>query len=446
MKKTIQDVLSSVKTALTSDTGKAIGAGLAGVAAGALLGGEGGVQAVGGIGSAIQGIRERRKKEAIEAENRDLRNLQRTKAELELASAKETQKLQPMREREAQLRLDEIQERINTSKEKREATYGMINRDDVAIEPKPVKSSGKSTTEKTPKFKPTPVPVTGPESTSALDVADEEELSKNVTRIQSTAAKEAAKLAQDLGIVGLGREYLRSNNAEVRRKFADKVKSYNFTPEYEKAFWKEFQAQVETGNVARAQQLLSAKPDLSNEEQRALAQPAMAGMATGAVAGAAMGTAIAPGPGTAIGGIAGGLIGGFTGPGVFAAMESQKDVAPTPAVAGADKTAADMASYSISPEATALINNLSRNAQPGGFDAISQQLPQLPDFKALSVGDQERVMIELENRIPRRPLPRIGPYYRTPQEQAAAQQPVNSLRDTINDMGQWATRKLGIGG
>ena len=43
MKKTIQDVLSSVKTALTSDTGKAIGAGLAGVAAGALLGGEGGV-------------------------------------------------------------------------------------------------------------------------------------------------------------------------------------------------------------------------------------------------------------------------------------------------------------------------------------------------------------------------------------------------------------------
>ncbi|HQB82925.1 MAG TPA: hypothetical protein PLR50_05480 [Candidatus Rifleibacterium sp.] len=434
MKKTFQDVLSSVKTALTSDTGKAIGAGLAGVTAGALLGGEGGVQAVGALGSAVQGVRNRKKQEAIEEENRDLRKLQKTKAELDLEAS---------RENITGKRLDNMKKVFGDavsgsfmpfgSKKTTVAAdkFGKMGEHDVALEDK-VKSI------KQPDFKPTVVARTGP--TSAM-VNDEEQLVKNVENIQGSAAKDAAGLAQKLGVVGLGREYLLKN----RRDLAEQVKAYSFEPEYEKAFWRELQEQIAPGSIARAKEMLGAEADLSVTEQYAMAQPDLAGTSIGATAGGAFGSMAGP-VGIMAGTVIGGLVGGYVGRGVYSAMESQKDVAPTPAVAGADKTAADMASYSISPEATALINNLSRNAQPGDFDAISQQLPMLPDFKALPVGDQERVLIELERRIPRRPLPRIGPYYRTPQEQAAAQQPVNSLRDTINDMGQWATRKLGIGG
>jgi len=426
MKKTFQDVLSSVKTALTSDTGKAIGAGLAGVTAGALLGGEGGVQAVGALGSAVQGARDRKKKEEIEKENRDLRKLQMTKAELDLDAS---------RENITSKRLDNMKKIFGGAVSNAFMPYG----GDVGKGARATADKyGKIGEHDEPEFKPTPIARTGPASAM---VNDEKQLIKNVEKIQGSAAKDAAGLAQKLGVVGLGREYLLKN----RRDLAEQVKAYSFEPEYEKAFWRELQEQIAPGSIARAKEMLGAEADLSVTEQYAMAQPDLAGTSIGATAGGAFGSMAGP-VGIMAGTVIGGLVGGYVGRGVYSAMESQKDVAPTPAVAGADKTAADMASYSISPEATALINNLSRNAQPGDFDAISQQLPMLPDFKALPVGDQERVLIELERRIPRRPLPRIGPYYRTPQEQAAAQQPVNSLRDTINDMGQWATRKLGIGG
>jgi hypothetical protein len=70
----------------------------------------------------------------------------------------------------------------------------------------------------------------------------------------------------------------------------------------------------------------------------------------------------------------------------------------------------------------------------------------LADFKALPVGDQERIISELQNMAPgfgsqARLMPKIGPYY-----QPQGNQSVDSFRNTINDMGSWATRKLGIGG
>ena len=433
MKKTFQDILSSVKTALTSDTGKAIGMGIASTAAGALLGGEAGVQAVGALGSAVQNARERKKREEREAEDRDLRKLQMTKAELDLESS---------RENITGKRLDNMKKVFGNAVSgafmpyggttgKATDKYGKISEYDVALEDK-VK------TIKQPEFKPTPIARTGPASAM---VNDEEQLAKNIENIQGSAAKDAAGLAQKLGVVGMGREYLLKN----RRDLADQVKAYNFEPEYEKAFWRELQEQIAPGSIARAKAMLGSEPEYDKTEQFAMAQPDIAGTSIGATAGGAFGSMAGP-VGIVAGTVIGGLVGRYAGRGIYAAMESQKDVTPTPAVAGADKTAADMASYSISPEATALINNLSRNAQPGDFDEIKIQLPQLPDFKSLPVGDQEKVMIELERRIPRRPLPRIGPYYRTPQEQAAAQQPVNDLRDTINSMGRWATNKLGIGG
>lgn len=439
MKKTIQDVLSSVKTALTSDTGKAIGAGLAGVATGALLGGEAGVQAVGALGSAVQNARERKKREELEAENRNLRKLQMTKAELDLDAS---------RENITGKRLDNIKKvfgdtvssafmpfggKIGKSTTTATDKYGKISEYDVALEDK-VK------TVKQPEFKPTPIARTGPASAM---VNDEEQLVKNIEKIQTSAAGDAAALAMKNGYTGKGREFLLQNRADLARE----VQSYGFEPEYEKAFWRELQEQIAPGSIARAKEMLATEPEYTTKEAFAENWPAAVGSVAGGFIGAMPGIASLNIPLAIAGGSAGFTAGNYAGRAYDELMAGQKDVTPTPAVAGADKTAADMAAYSMSLEAKMLLRSILKTAsQPQDIPQIIQQLPQLADFKALPVGDQERVLIELERRIPRGPLPRIGPYYRTPQEQAAAQQPVNSLRDTINDMGQWATRKLGIGG
>lgn len=439
MKKTIQDVLSSVKTALTSDTGKAIGAGLAGVATGALLGGEAGVQAVGALGSAVQNARERKKREELEAENRNLRKLQMTKAELDLDAS---------RENITGKRLDNIKKvfgdtvssafmpfggKIGKSTTTATDKYGKISEYDVALEDK-VK------TVKQPEFKPTPIARTGPASAM---VNDEEQLVKNIEKIQTSAAGDAAALAMKNGYTGKGREFLLQNRADLARE----VQSYGFEPEYEKAFWRELQEQIAPGSIARAKEMLATEPEYTTKEAFAENWPAAVGSVAGGFIGAMPGIASLNIPLAIAGGSAGFTAGNYAGRAYDEWMAGQKDVTPTPAVAGADKTAADMAAYSMSLEAKMLLRSILKTAsQPQDIPQIIQQLPQLADFKALPVGDQERVLIELERRIPRGPLPRIGPYYRTPQEQAAAQQPVNSLRDTINDMGQWATRKLGIGG
>ncbi len=427
MKKTIQDVLSSVKTALTSDTGKAIGAGLAGVTAGALLGGEGGVQAVGALGSAVQGIRNRRKQEAIEEENRDLRNLQRTKAELELEASRENitgKRLDNMKKVFGDAVSGSFMPFGNKKTTVAADKFGKMGEHDVALEDK-VKSI------KQPEFKPTVVTRTGP--TSAM-VNDDEQLAKNIENIQGSAAKDAAGLAQKLGVVGLGREYLLKN----RRDLAEQVKAYNFEPEYEKAFWRELQEQVAPGSIAQAKQMLAAEPEYTTKEAFAENWPAAVGSVAGGFVGAMPGVASLNIPLAIAGGSAGLTAGNYAGRAYDEWMAGQKDVAPTPAVAGADKTAADMAAYSMSLEAKMLLRSILKTAsQPQDIPSVIQQLPQLQDFKALPVGDQERIMIELQNRV--QPERGIGMNYGIPKE-------VESFRNTINDMGSWATRKLGIGG
>lgn len=435
MKKTIQDILSSVKTALTSDTGKAIGMGIASTAAGALLGGEAGVKAVGALGSAVQNARERKKREELEAENRNLRKLQMTKAELDLDASREdiTGK-----------RLDNIKKvfgdtvssafmpfggKIGESTTTATDKYGKISEHDVALEDK-VKSI-KQPDFKPTDFEPTVVARTGP--TSAM-VDDEKQLAKNVKDIQGSAAKDAAGLAQKLGVVGLGREYLLKN----RRDLAEQVKAYNFEPEYEKAFWRELQEQIAPGSIARAKEMLATEPEYTTKEAFAENWPAAVGSVAGSFIGAMPGIASLNIPLAIAGGSAGFTAGNYAGRAYDEWMAGQKDVAPTPAVAGADKTAADMAAYSMSLEAKMLLRSILKTApQPQDIPQIIQQLPQLADFKALPVGDQERVMIELQNRV--QPERGIGMNYGIPKE-------VESFRNTINDMGSWATRKLGIGG
>lgn len=445
MKKTIQDILSSVKTALTSDTGKAIGMGLGAAALGGAIGGEGGVRLAGALGQAVTNARNKKKQDELEVEDRNLRKLQMTKAELDLDAS---------RENITGKRLDNMKKVFGDTVSgafmpyggtigKTTDKYGKIGGYDVALEDK-VK------TVKQPEFKPTPIARTGPASAM---VNDEEQLAKNIEKIQTSAAGDAAALAMKNGYTGKGREFLLQNRADLARE----VQSYGFEPEYEKAFWRELQEQIAPGSIARAKEMLATEPEYTTKEAFAENWPAAVGSVAGGFIGAMPGIASLNIPLAIAGGSAGFTAGNYAGRAYDEWMAGQKDVAPTPAVAGADKTAADMAAYSMSLEAKMLLRSILKTAsQPQDIPAIIQQLPQLADFKALPVGDQERVMIELENRIPRRPLPRIGPprigpprigpYYRTPQEQAAAQQPVNSLRDTINDMGQWATRKLGIGG
>lgn len=441
MKKTIQNILSSVKTALTSDTGKAIGMGLGAAALGGAIGGEGGVRLAGALGQAVTNARERKKREEREAEDRDLRKLQMTKAELDLSNAKDRRLYEKQLEMSGlqleEKREDIMKKRIANATDQYKATsasdkYGKISAHDVAIEDK-VK------TVKKPEFKPTPVARTGPGSAM---VSDEEQLIKNVEKIQGSAAGDAAKLAMNLGVVGAGRDYLLKNRADLARE----VQSYGFEPEYEKAFWRELQEQIAPGSIARAKAMLGTEPELTKVEQIAMAQPDAAGTSIGATVGGAAGSTFGT-AGIMAGTVAGGLVGGYIGRGIYRAMDSQKDVAPTPAVAGADKTAADMAAYSMSPEATKLLIGLKNTIQPQDVSSVIQQLPQLADFKALPVGDQERIISELQNITPgfgsrvRLMPPEIGPYYR-PQDDI---QVVKDIRNTINDMGSWATRKLGIG-
>lgn len=434
MKKTFQDILSSVKTALTSDTGKAIGMGIASTAAGALLGGEAGVHAVGALGSAVQGARDRKKKEEIEKENRDLRKLQMTKAELDLDAS---------RENITSKRLDNMKKIFGGAVSnafmpyggaigKVADKYGKIGEYDVALEDKVASI-------KKPSFTPTPVARTGPESAM---VSDEEQLIKNVEKIQSSAAADAAKLAIKNGYAGRGREFLLQN----RTSLANDVKSFNFEPEYEKAFWRELQEQIAPGSIAKAKELLATEPNYTVEEQAAQTWPAAVGSISGGIIGALPGIATLNLPLAIAGGSAGFTAGNYAGRTYEEWLSSQKDVTPTPAVAGADKTVADMAAYSMSLEATKLLTSLKNIIQPQDVPSVIQQLPQLADFKALPVGDQERIISELQDMAPgfgdqARLMPKIGPYY-----QPQGNQTVDSFRNTINDMGSWATKKLGIGG
>ena len=450
MKKTFQDILSSVKTALTSDTGKAIGMGIASTAAGALLGGEAGVQAVGALGSAVQNARERKKREEREAEDRDLRKVQMTKAELDLDAS---------RENITGKRLDNIKKvfgdtvssaflpfggKIGKGTTAAADKYGKIGEHDVAVEDKTAHKYGKISeydvaledkvkTVKQPGFKPTPIARTGPASAM---VNDEEQLVKNIEKIQTSAAGDAAALAMKNGYTGKGREFLLQNRDDL----AKEVQSYGFEPEYEKAFWRELQEQIAPGSIARAKAMLGSEPEYTGAERIAMAQPGAAGSTIGATTGMVAGSIVGGPVGAAIGTAVGSSVGGYVGKGIYGALDSQKDVTPTPAVAGADKTAADMAEYSMSLEAKMLLRSILKTAsQTQNIPAIIQQLPQLADFKALPVGDQERVLYELQRMKPQRPMmPQIGMNYGIPKD-------IELFRDTINDMGSWATRKLGIG-
>lgn len=440
MKKTFQDILSSVKTALTSDTGKAIGMGIASTAAGALLGGEAGVQAVGALGSAVQNARERKKREEREAEDRDLRKVQMTKAELDLDAS---------RENITGKRLDNIKKvfgdtvssaflpfggKIGKGTTAATDKYGKISEYDVALEDK----IGKVQQLVDPKI--TPAPLTGPES---LMVDDEEQLQKNLEKIQASGAQHGAASVMKTGTAGYGKEFLREN----RRKFAKELQAKGLNPAQESAAWREMQEQIAPGSIARAKEMLATKPEYTTKEAFAENWPAAVGSIAGGFIGAIPGIASLNIPLAIAGGSAGFTAGNYAARAYDEWMAGQKDVAPTPAVAGADKTAADMAAYSMSLEAKMLLRSILKTAsQPQDIPAIIQQLPQLADFKALPVGDQERIMTELQNRAPgfgdqARLMPQIGPYYRPQGNQA-----VDDIRNTINDMGSWATRKLGIGG
>jgi len=75
----IQEKLSQIKKALTSDTAKSIGTGLAATGAAALVGGSGGVAALGNVMDSVK----RREQE------RDLDKIRKIKADLEIEKLKQ---------------------------------------------------------------------------------------------------------------------------------------------------------------------------------------------------------------------------------------------------------------------------------------------------------------------------------------------------------------------
>jgi hypothetical protein len=303
--------------------------------------------------------------------------------------------------------------------------YGKISAHDVAIE----KKIGKVQQLVDPKI--TPAPLTGPES---LTVDDEKQLQKNLEKIQTSGAQYGADAIMKAGAAGAGREFLRKN----RQDLAKELQAKGLNPAQESAAWREMQEQIAPGSIARAKEMLATEPEYTTKEAFAENWPAAVGSVAGGFIGAMPGVASLNITLAIAGGSAGFTAGNYAGRAYDEWMAGQKDVAPTPAVAGADKTAADMAAYSMSLEAKMLLRSILKTAsQPQNIPSVIQQLPQLQDFKALPVGDQERIMIELQNRV--QPERGIGMNYGIPKE-------VESFRNTINDMGSWATRKLGIGG
>jgi hypothetical protein len=357
----LQDILSGLKSFAKSDTGKTLGMAVGTIAAGRY----GGAEGINALSSVIKKNRleeERKKKEEedrlIREENRDLRKLQRTKAELDIKKA------------EAEL---------NAVKPEKQSQQDWTLMNTRAVEPDETSAGVKAAvsrvkTEKEPKLPQPPAP-------TPVSIDDPEAVQKG----EIDAAKWAAKTVQAMGLMGAGKQ------AWDKNKFSldSELRNTGLTKEQQAAAWKEMSRLIMPGRYEQIQEEMAkfADPDYTSDESNARFQEGAfksAGTAGGAMLGASMGTGILPGIGT----IAGGLIGagmGYAGSRALSdvTFTGQADAVSTPAVAGANKSAAeDMATYQ---DDNRYAMQIARGLERTGLgskdtDQIMAQLEQIPEI------------------------------------------------------------------
>ena len=375
---TIQDLLSSVKSALTSDTAASLAKGLGATALASAVGGSAGVSALGGI---TKGLNENREAKRLE-------DIRKTKDQLSMD--RDQLNLDIDKEKLLKAQTDRIAGGADANK------YGKITPWDVAIEPKPERGSGGfgSSSEKYGKITPYDVAVEPSKagrgsrrSSSDSGVPPLPASSGVLTGPRSADPLESGQYSTDKKDVPLeNRQKELIDGAEWGRKF---VEDNGFANAGHAVFKKRAQDIMNALNAsglskyqidgARKEIARRMAPDFYTQERKRQDEhfsddgswaggawgkikdslqrygPAAGGFVAGAKTGAMAGTAapifghITP----IVGGIVGGLTGAAAGYGVgdviaeeqpdindvFAMFSGQADAVTTPAIAGADKTA-----------------------------------------------------------------------------------------------------------
>lgn len=285
----IQDVLSQVKSALSSDTAKGIGKGLASAAAASLIAGPSGVSA---LNRGIENIRNREKE-------RDLERVQKAKQQLyedilrEELNSKKTKNMLDLQERITSNQFGLGNNKLSSLKSSLSDKYGKISADDVAVNSKS-------------EFKAPKIPKAAP-ITSTTDVGQgEDSLARGKEKARREGADYGAELVQASG-GAMGKERFK----EVRKKLLENLKALNLNPEQETAAWKEMTRGFMPGEYEKNQAIVNAGPDanLGAEEYFGMALPKFSGGATGMTTGALTGLSYFGIPGA----IGGGIIGALSG-------------------------------------------------------------------------------------------------------------------------------------
>lgn len=346
-----------LKSFAKSDTGKTLGMAVGTIAAGRY----GGAEGINALTSAIEKSRMKKKEEEREAERqqdlketRDLRKVNMARAELDLERGREdlnTKKNQ---------NYADLQQKIMSAGMGLPQVTGKITGG---------KSGGTGTEPKLPQPpQPTPVSINDPEA---------------VQKGEIDAAQWAAKLMAQSGLIGVGKDVWNKNREQMNQELINT----GLTKEQQAAAWKEMTRLAMPGRYEQIPEEMAAAadPDYTWGEGGAKFQESAfksAGTAGGAMLGASIGTGMLPGIGT----VAGGLIGagiGYAGSRALGdiTFSGQADAVSTPAVAGADKSAAeDMATYQDDNRyAMQIARGLERSgAGPQDTDQIMAQLSQIP--------------------------------------------------------------------
>lgn len=292
MKRTLQDALSSVRTALTSDTGRRVATGLGGAV---LAGMGGGAQGIAALGSAVQGVRDRREREKDKEERRNLNRIRTATAELDLQRA-QTQQMGDFAN---------MQERILSGAM---MPFGRTARDARASGAGGGSGVRGSSTGGLPRV-PTQTR-TGMRSADPSEVQDEDQLIKNIDRIRQDGATFGADLVRRAGLQNAGIEVLK----EHRDVLSDELQAAGLFGEQLEAAWREISRQIAPvhyeQNKAIVEEGVPGKSFADYFETGLSGIAQGSGLVSGAIAGGKAGGMFTLNPlGIGVGAIGGGLMG-----------------------------------------------------------------------------------------------------------------------------------------
>lgn len=235
-----------LKSFAKSDTGKALG-----MAAGTIAAGKyGGAQGINALSSAIERSRMREKEEAAEAER---------KKDLD-----ETRNLRKLNTVRAELDIERGREDLNATKNK---NYADLQQKLMGFGMGVPAATGKISGSKAGTTTPDPDKgLTKPPAATPKTAANEDMIQKDSV----DAAKWAAKLAQQMGIVGAGIQELKANRDALNQE----LKATGMSDAQQAAAWKEFSRQVAPEYYAQQEAITAAGPqvDYAGDETLAVAQ------------------------------------------------------------------------------------------------------------------------------------------------------------------------------